>query len=217
MDQPARKIHWEQFYATHPEQELSWFESVPALSLELIHGNARAKSDSIVDIGGGSSRLVDCLIEKGYSSVAVLDISPRALATARERMGTDAGKVRWIESDVLAWHCTLPVDLWHDRAAYHFFTDQKDRTAYAKIASSAVRFGGTLIVATFAIDGPKSCSGLPAYRASADMIAADFAPAFELVESSVHDHVTPRGTVQRFQIACLRRKQGSLVAASIER
>ena len=207
MDQPARKTHWEQFYATHPEQELSWFESVPALSLELIHGSARTKSDSIVDIGGGSSRLVDCLIAEGYSAVAVLDISHRALATARERMGTDAGKVRWIESDVLAWHCASPVDLWHDRAAYHFFTDEKDRAAYAKIASGAVRPGGTLIVATFAIDGPKSCSGLPAYRASADMIAADFAPAFELVESRIHDHVTPRGTVQRFQIARLRRKQ----------
>jgi trans-aconitate methyltransferase len=216
MDQLARKTHWEQFYATHSEQELSWFESVPALSLDLIRNSTRTKTDSIVDIGGGSSRLVDCLIAEGYSTVAVLDVSHRALAMARERLGADAGKVLWIESDVLVWHCVSPVDIWHDRAAYHFFTDEKDRAAYAKAASSAVQPGGTLIVATFAIDGPKSCSGLPAYRASADMIAADFALSFELVESRIHEHVTPRGAVQRFQIACLCRKQDSLVAASIE-
>ena len=206
-DQPTRRAHWERFYATHLEQELSWFESVPVLSLELIRNSTRTKSDSIVDVGGGSSRLVDCLIADGYRSVAVLDVSPRGLAMAQERMGTDAGKVCWIGSDVLAWHCTSPVDLWHDRAAYHFFTDEKDRAAYAGIATSAVLPGGTLIVATFAMDGPRSCSGLPAYRASAEMIAADFALAFELIESRIHDHVTPRGTVQRFQIARLRRKQ----------
>ena len=216
MDQPARRAHWEQFYATHPEQELSWFESVPALSLELIHESTQARSDLIVDIGGGSSRLVDCLLAEGYSSVAVLDVSPRALALARERLGPDADKVLWIESDVLAWHDASPVDIWHDRAAYHFFTDEKDRASYVKIASRAVRPGGTLIVATFAIDGPRSCSGLPAYRASAEMIAADFAPAFELVEGRIHDHVTPRGAVQRFQIARLQRKHPLPVGSSIE-
>lgn len=206
MDQPARKEHWEQFYATHPERELSWFESVPALSLELIRKSTRGSGDSVVDVGGGSSRLVDCLLADGYTAVCVLDVSARALSMARERLGAGTENVRWIESDVLQWNPRDPVDIWHDRAAYHFFTDEKDRMAYARAASGAVRSGGTLIVATFALDGPKSCSGLPAYRANAEMISADFAPAFELTESLIHDYHTPRGTVQRFQIARLTRK-----------
>lgn len=205
MEGPARKEHWEQFYATHPEQELSWFETEPTLSLEMIRKSARDKKASIVDIGGGSSRLVDCLLAEGFQSVAVLDVSERALSMARERLEEAAGKVRWINADVLAWSGESVVDIWHDRAAYHFFTEERDRAAYARIASRAIRPGGTLIVATFALDGPKSCSGLPAYRASAEMIAADFGSSFELIESLVHDHVTPRGSVQRFQVARLRR------------
>ena len=206
MDQPARKAHWEQFYANHTEPELSWFESVPSLSLELIRKSARGTGDSIVDVGGGSSRLVDCLLADGYTSISVLDVSMRGLAMARERLGAAAGMVRWIESDVLEWNPPDGVDIWHDRAAYHFFTEEKDRAAYARAASGAVRRGGALIVTTFAIDGPKSCSGLPAYRANTEMIAADFAQAFDLAESLIHDHHTPRGAVQRFQIARLTRK-----------
>lgn len=206
MDGLARKEHWEKFYATHPEHELSWFESVPSLSLEMIRKSSCDPNDAIIDIGGGSSRLVDCLLAHGYNSVAVLDVSARALAMARERLGNLADGVRWIDADVLTWYSPSPIDIWHDRAAFHFLTDAHDRATYAATASRALRSGGTLIVATFAMDGPRSCSGLAAYRANAEMIAADFGSDFELIESRIHDHVTPRSSVQRFQFARLRRR-----------
>ena len=206
MASHLRRDHWEQFYATHQEQNLSWFESVPALSLQMIQRGARGKNDSIIDIGGGNSRLVDSLLAEGFHSVAVLDVSSKALAIAQARLGERAVEVQWIVSDVLGWKCASAFDVWHDRAAYHFLTDAADRATYAALASNAVRSGGVLIVATFALDGPRSCSGLPVYRASAEMIAVDFAPQFELAESIPHEHTTPSGNVQRFQVSRLRRK-----------
>lgn len=206
MDQQVRKDHWEAFYATHPEQELSWFESEPVLSLEMIRKCARSRHDSIIDIGGGSSRLVDCLVANGYEAVTVLDISSRALEEARTRLGDKAQGVQWIESDVLEWNCTSRFEVWHDRATYHFLTEANDREVYAALASKAVKKGGALIVANFALDGPRSCSGLPTYRADAQMIATDFGSSFALEESHLHEHVTPRGNKQRFQISLLRRR-----------
>ena len=206
MEKQSRKGHWEDVYATHPGQELSWFEPVPAMSLEMIRKSAYDKHDSIVDVGGGNSRLVDCLLAEGYGSIAVLDVSSRALSATQARLGDKAAEVEWIESDVLAWKCLSPFDIWHDRAAYHFLTDAQDRAAYVSLASNAVRCGGTLIVATFGLEGPRSCSGLPVYRAGSEMIAADFAPWFALVESLPYEHVTPSGNIQRFQVSCLRRK-----------
>jgi 2-polyprenyl-3-methyl-5-hydroxy-6-metoxy-1,4-benzoquinol methylase len=206
MESQHRKDHWEQVYATRPEQELSWFEPLPALSLEMIRKSARDKSVSIVDIGGGNSRLVDCLLAEGYDSVAVVDVSSKALAITQSRLGDKAATVQWIESDVLEWQCSSPFDIWHDRAVYHFLTDAADRARYTALASSAVKSGGSLIVATFALDGPRSCSGLPVYRASSETIAADFAPLFELTESIPHEHTTPSGNIQRFQVSRLRRK-----------
>ena len=206
MEPQIRKDHWEKVYSTRPEQGVSWFEPLPALSLEMIRKSAHGKSDSIVDIGGGNSRLVDCLLAEGYDSVSVLDVSSKALAIPQARLGNKGAKVQWIESDVLEWQCSSPFDIWHDRAAYHFLTNAADRARYAAKASSAVKSGGTLIVATFALDGPRSCSGLPVYQASAEMIATDFAPSFELSESLPHQHITPSGSIQRFQVCRLRRK-----------
>lgn len=206
MDQQARRDHWEEFYATHPEQDLSWYESEPALSLEMIRNCSRSQRDSIIDIGGGSSRLVDCLVADGYDAVTVLDISSRALKMARVRLGNQVQGIQWIESDVLGWNCTSRFDIWHDRATYHFLTEADDRNAYAALASKAVKKGGALIVANFALDGPRSCSGLPTYQANAQMIAADFGSSFVLEESRLHEHLTPRGNKQRFQVSLLRRR-----------
>jgi len=139
---------------------------VPALSLELIRKSARGNSYSIVDIGGGNSRLVDCLLAEEYRSITVLDVSSRSLSIVKARLGSKAAEVHWIESDVLAWRGPSPFDIWHDGAAFHFLTEEADRTSYANLASNSVKSDGTLIVATFALDGPRSCSGLPIYHTS---------------------------------------------------
>jgi SAM-dependent methyltransferase len=193
------KDHWEAVYATKPSTEVSWYQLAPTLSLAWIRQLDLPADASIADIGGGASTLVDHLLSAGFHHVTVVDLAGHALAAARARLGAKAASVRWIEGDVT--HPVLPassVDLWHDRAVFHFLTDQKDREAYVAQARRAIRANGQLIIATFAPDGPTHCSGLPVARYDAAALHAEFAPAFDLVAHATEVHMTPAGHAQSF-------------------
>ncbi len=205
MSDTQRHAHWETVYQTKGECDVSWFEESPAVSLELIRATGVATAASIVDIGGGASRLADALLGAGFSAVTVLDLSEHALAAARARLGARSEKVKWIAADVTAWRPSETYDVWHDRAALHFLTEEKDRAAYADCVARAVRPGGHVIIGTFAPDGPQRCSGLPVVRHDAASLAAMLGASFRLMESRNHDHHTPMGTIQRFQFSRFRR------------
>jgi SAM-dependent methyltransferase len=202
----ARRDHWDDVYASKAETEVSWFEATPAPSLELLALVGATPHSAILDVGGGASRLVDHLIAAGYEDVAVLDLSVAALAAARARLGAAAERVAWIAADVTAWTPPRAYDVWHDRAAFHFLVDPADQAAYRVRLRQALRPGGHAILATFALDGPERCSGLPVQRWDAAGLAEFLGPDFALVEARRHEHVTPRGAVQRFQFAafCFR-------------
>ena len=201
MSTLERQAHWQNVYLTKGERDVSWFQKSPTISLDLIHETGVSTESSIIDIGGGASRLVDALIAEGFRSVTVLDLSEEALATSRERLGSRAQCVNWIVADILAWQPQYIYDLWHDRAAFHFLTESNDRTAYAECVRKALRPGGHLIIGTFAPDGPGRCSGLPVVRHDAASLGMIFGPSFHLVKSLRHDHQTPAGTIQRFQFS----------------
>jgi trans-aconitate methyltransferase len=165
-------------------------------------------SSSIIDIGGGASRLVDALVDAGWQSVAVLDVADVALAAAKARLGSAAGQVQWIVADVTQWAPDRTFDIWHDRAAFHFLVDPADRAAYVERLRSAVKPGGHAIIATFAPDGPERCSGLTVQRYDAASLAATVGAPFELVRARQHTHSTPWGSVQSFQYSLLRRSGG---------
>lgn len=202
---PDRRAHWEQVYTTKAETAVSWFESTPAVSLALIRATGAAHDDAIIDIGGGASRLVDHLLAEGYAAVSVLDLSERALAAARVRLGQRAAAVTWIAADVTAWEPDRTYAVWHDRAAFHFLTAPQDRAAYAARVLRALPAGGHLILGTFAPDGPERCSGLPVQRHDAASLAEALGPAFALQETRPYDHRTPGGVTQRFQFSRFRR------------
>ncbi|NPD20031.1 class I SAM-dependent methyltransferase [Alterinioella nitratireducens] len=203
------QTHWEDRYdGTRPE-ELSWFEARPDLSLDLI--TERVGPDAgVIDIGGGASRLADCLLARGYVDVSVLDISTTALAKAQERMGGQAAQVAWIAADITAWTPPRRYDLWHDRAVFHFLTDAGGQRAYLAAMAEALRPGGHAIVMSFAEDGPESCSGLPVRRYAPEEMAetlADLVPgAFRPDGAGRFTHVTPTGAEQRFQYSLFRRE-----------
>jgi ubiquinone/menaquinone biosynthesis C-methylase UbiE len=161
----SAKQHWETIYRTKATTEVSWFQREAHVSLDLIRSVAPDLDSAILDVGGGASTLVDGLIERGYRSVTVLDIAPAALAAARERLGPAADGVRWIVADALT-HPLPPgsVDVWHDRALFHFLTSADDRRTYVAQVQRAVRPNGHVIVATFAAEGPTRCSGLEVRR-----------------------------------------------------
>jgi SAM-dependent methyltransferase len=200
-----RQAHWENVYTTKGENEVSWFEDSATISLDLIRSTGVSTSASIIDIGGGTSRLVDALMNEGFEAVTVLDLSKQALAIAKTRLGSLGEKVRWVVADVTTWEPSETYDVWHDRAAFHFLTEPKDRAAYAERSSRAVRPGGHLIIGTFAPDGPERCSGLQVVRYDAASLREMLGSEFALMENRLHDHRTPWGTRQRFQFSRFRR------------
>ena len=202
-----RKRHWEDVYDVKRSDEVSWYQPRPERSLELLAAAGAVPESAVLDVGGGDSTFVDALVERGFTDVTVLDLSATALARARARLGARAAGVRWIEADVT--HADLPsaaYDFWHDRALFHFLTDADDRARYASTAADAVRPGGTLVIATFAADGPTRCSGLDVVRYDAAGLARQFADAFYLVRDLGDVHRTPSGAEQRFTYAMLRRR-----------
>jgi SAM-dependent methyltransferase len=200
-----RQGHWENLYQTKGECDVTWFEESPAISLDLIHAAGVKPDASIIDIGGGASRLVDALLDEGFEAVTVLDLSDKALAISKARLGARSAKVRWIVADVTMWEPSQTYDVWHDRAAFHFLTEPNDRAAYAARVLRAVRPGGHIIIGTFALDGPERCSGLPVVRYDAASLGQILGPSFESVDSRNHAHRTPMGIIQHFQFSRFRR------------
>jgi SAM-dependent methyltransferase len=206
MSTPDRQSHWQNVYLSKGEQEVSWTQPDPEPSLGLITRYAPSPTASIVDIGGGASRLVDALAGRGYEQLTVLDLSEAALAAARERLGVRAAQVQWIAADATKWQPPAAFDLWHDRAAFHFLVDTGDRTAYLDRLKQGVKVGGHVIIATFALDGPEKCSGLPVQRYDPAGLSQAIGNSFELIADQPHRHVTPWGALQSFQFSVLRRK-----------
>jgi SAM-dependent methyltransferase len=209
------KAHWEQVYADGYE-DVSWFQARPDLSLRLIKSSGIAKDAGIIDVGGGASSLVDFLLGKGYSPVAVLDISPTALRYARDRLGARARSVNWFEADVTTFDPPRRFGLWHDRAVFHFLTDAAQRQAYMRTLRRTLAPGGTVIIATFAIDGPTRCSGLPAERYDAGKISAELGLEFSLTHEAREVHHTPSGSDQAFTYFHFRRKPHATQVAIAE-
>ena len=201
--------HWDRVYGSRAANSLSWFQPHAEQSLRLIRGAGLPPSASVIDIGGGASTLVDDLLAHGHSRLTVLDLSSAALASARQRLGSLEGAVRWIQGDITT--VALPFqayDLWHDRAVFHFLTTPHQRQAYVEAVLHAVKPGGHVIVATFAEDGPAQCSGLPVVRYSPAGLHAEFGAPFTLLSHEEEAHQTPGGGTQKF-IYCYCRKEPS--------
>lgn len=205
MDPSSRQQHWEDVYTRKREDEVSWFQAEAAVSLDLIARCAPALDAKIIDVGGGASRLVDGLVARGFEDLTVLDLSATALAKARERLGEPGQRVKWLTADVTAFEPPEKYALWHDRAVFHFLTSPADRSAYVRVLERALMHGGHAILGTFAPDGPERCSGLEVARYDGPALAAALGPAFALLETLRHEHVTPGGKVQAFTFARFQR------------
>ena len=194
-----RKDHWERVYTTRGEREVSWFESLPAISLQMLEASGLTTETCVLDVGGGDSRLVDVLAARGMDCLAVLDVSGAALQRAQARLGESAKVPVWIEADVTGDWDLKPMDIWHDRAVFHFLTAFDDQERYLRHLMSVLKLNGSAIIATFALDGPDRCSGLSVARYSPESLAQRLGPRFGLVESRRHVHQTPWGSAQTFQ------------------
>ena len=195
----SKQRHWEDVFAKKNAQQVSWYRPHLDRSLEFIDRSGLSPDAAIIDVGGGASTLVDDLLDRGYRNLTVLDLSERAIAHARSRLGSRAELVTWIVADVT--DVRLPehhYDFWHDRAVFHFLTDEAARQRYVSAVRHALKPGGHIVVATFGPEGPDRCSGLPVVRYSPQAIHDEFGDQFMKVGSDTEIHRTPAGNEQEF-------------------
>lgn len=197
--------HWETVYTTKQPNEVSWTQEIPQTSLDFIRSFNLSKSASIIDIGGGDSRLADFLLDEGYENITVLDISATALEKAKVRLGARAEKINWIASDITEFTPATTYDIWHDRAAFHFLTTEQQIKTYLNIVKNAVT--GFLVIGTFSENGPKKCSGLDIRQYSANSLERMFKDDFTKLTCKTEDHITPFNTAQNFTFCSFKRNQ----------
>lgn len=193
------KTHWEKVYGTKSPNETSWYTPHLQTSFDWIVTAAPDRTAAILDVGGGESTLVDDLLAADYRAITVLDLAQSALDKSRQRLGPTAASVHWLAGDVTS--VSLParaLDVWHDRAVFHFLTEPAQRRAYVRQLAAALEPGGTVILATFALDGPEKCSGLETRLYDAESLTQELGPQFALERTDRVLHQTPFGTTQSF-------------------
>ncbi len=206
MENFNRKAHWENIYTTKELTDVSWYQPVPETSLHFLEQSGLPKTAKIIDVGGGDSYFVDHLIKLGYTDLTVLDISENALERAKVRLGKNAAQVKWIVSDATAFVPEESYDFWHDRAVFHFLTEEKDIAAYQDVLTKGIKANGTLVLGTFSEDGPTKCSGIPIKQYSEKSMVERFTTGFEKITCLQVDHPTPFGTTQNFVFCSFRKR-----------
>lgn len=207
--QDKLKQHWNEKYKTTSQEKLGWYEETSSPSLELIQECGLSKSDSVLDIGSGSSTLIDSLIQEGYTSIIASDISEAALEITKARLGTLAAKVTFVVDDVLRpdkLDALEKVSLWHDRAVFHFLTDPNDQKTYIQKLNDYLQKDGFFLLATFALDGPKQCSELDIVQYDEKKISRLLSKNFKLIKTVTESHVKPNGGVQKFNYFLLQKQ-----------
>lgn len=201
----TRKEHWEKVYSTKQSHEVSWTQDLPKTSLDFIHSFKLPKTASIIDIGGGDSRLVDYLLKEDYENITVLDISAKAIEKAKQRLGEKAKKINWIVSDITEFHPSSTYDLWHDRATFHFLTIADHISKYLSIAKQTVK--NFMTIGTFSDKGPNKCSGFEVHKYTEKELQQNLQNGFQKIKCITEDHITPFKTMQNFLFCSFRRNQ----------
>lgn len=202
----SKKQHWENVFSTKQETEVSWYQPKPQTSLHFFTENNIPKSAKIIDIGGGDSYLIDNLLELGYTNLYLLDISENAIVRIKNRLGKKAEKVTFIVSDIIDFQPQTTFDVWHDRASFHFLTNENDIVTYKRLVSNSIATNGFLFIGTFSESGPLKCSGLEITQYSEAKFEAIFGTDFDKISCFEENHQTPFDTTQNF-IFCMFKKK----------
>ena len=207
MENFDRKTHWENIYKTKELKDVSWFQPTPETSLDFFKQFNMPITTKVIDIGGGDSFLVDHLLNLGYQDITVLDISAAAIDRAKQRLGDRAKNVKWIVADVANFKPTEKYDFWHDRAAFHFLTDEQEISNYLETARQNINSTGVLVIGTFSEQGPKKCSGIEIKQYSETTMTDRLQKFFEKIKCITVDHKTPFDTIQNFVFCSFRKLQ----------
>lgn len=209
MENLDRQKHWETIYQTKELKDVSWYQPTPNTSLDFLKQFSVPKTAKIIDVGGGDSFLVDNLLDLGYIDISVLDISASSLERAKKRLGKRAEKVKWIVADAATFKPTEQYDFWHDRAAFHFLTQEDEIENYIDTIQRSITPTGILVIGTFSEQGPKKCSGIEIKQYSETTMTERLQQFFEKVKCIVVDHKTPFDTIQNFIFCSFKKLKGA--------
>jgi ubiquinone/menaquinone biosynthesis C-methylase UbiE len=198
MEKFDKQQHWETIYQTKSLSEVSWYEPMPQTSLDFVKQFNVSLMAKIIDIGGGDSFFVDYLLDLGFEDVTVLDISETAIERAKLRLGDKAKQVKWIVADAVNFKTSEKYDFWHDRAAFHFFTEEKDIKKYITTIRKYMNKEGILVIGTFSENGPKKCSGIPIKQYSEISMTERLLKYFQKIKCITVEHITPFANIQQF-------------------
>lgn len=212
MDTLSRHQHWENIYKTSRPDELSWFQAVPATSLDFVKKFHLPANARIIDIGGGDSRFADALLDLGYRDITVLDISETAIEKAKQRLGKKAEDVKWIVADATTFQPAEKYDFWHDRATFHFLTEEKEIDRYIDTIRENINPEGVLVIGTFSNKGPKKCSGYEIKQYSETTMTERLKKFFKKIRCIRVDHQTPFNTIQNFIFCSFKKIPTSAIA-----
>lgn len=205
MENSERKEHWEKIYQTKDLKDVSWFQPTPETSLGFLKQFNIARDAKIIDVGGGDGFFVDHLLDLGYINITVLDISEAAIDKVKKRLGERANSVKWIVQDAAHFSPEEKYDFWHDRAAFHFLTDENEIENYIKTVEENLNDNGVLVLGTFSEQGPKKCSGIEIKQYSENSMHERLQKYFRKIKCIKVDHKTPFGTVQEFVFCSFRK------------
>ena len=207
MDGTARKKHWEEIYATKQLTEVSWYQQTPETSLKFFEEFKIPLNAKVIDVGGGDSLLVDHLLDLGYTNISVLDISKNAIERSMKRLGEKSKMVKWIVADASSFKPEEKYDLWHDRAAFHFLTDEYEIMNYINTVQNSMSENGVLVIGTFSEQGPKKCSGIEIKQYSEKAMTDILQKYFEKIKCITVDHETPSHSIQNFVFCSFKKRQ----------
>ena len=195
----SKSNFWNDVYRSKRINNVSWYADRLNTSLEIIKTNCSKKESSIIDIGAGRSNLVDDLHDIGYKNLTLMDISKEALKQTLQRLGELRVSKETIIGDISKITIEENLyDLWHDRAVFHFLTEESQRKVYLQNLKRSLKKNGIAIIATFGPDGPDKCSGLNTIKYDKTKLMAELGEDFQILGSKIEYHQTPFDTSQQF-------------------
>jgi len=194
--------HWNDAYLKSPIHILGWYEETPSQSIELIEACNLSKDAVIFNAGAGATTLIEKLLDDGYSNIVVNDISSSALIELKNNLTSHSqSNVTFLVDDLTNPNDLFNlknVDLWHDRAVLHFFTEKSQQDIYFDLLKKTVKIDGFVILAEFNLEGAKKCSGLAVFNYNEIMLQERLGNNFKLLRSFNYTYTQPSGNTREY-------------------
>jgi len=203
------KKHWNSAYSVNDITQLGWYEEDPKPSLQLIQNCKLPKDARILNVGVGTSTLIDELLNFGYKNIIASDLSSAALDKLQLRLGSKKNSVHWVVDDLTNPRLLSkidPVDLWHDRAVLHFFTNEEEQNTYFSLLKKIIKPNGYVLISVFNSEGATKCSGLNVHRYDKGLLMDKLGADFKLMEYFNYNYTMPSGDTRPYIYTLFKRE-----------